>query len=115
MTDISDIISQISTAPVGLLIVLAVNVLGYLLKASAIPNAFIPPSGAILAVLGNVFMGDPGKCAPYLRHPETQLAFVGLVYWAAAWMFHAQILKRFGLDAALGFGENRSEPTHVGD
>ena len=93
---ISDLINQVSKAPVTLLLIAALVVIGYVLKSiEAIPNKFIPLILMAVGAVAMAFLGDSGTVNPDTRYPQAVLAVQGVIFAFAAWLLHAQLLKRF--------------------
>jgi 4-hydroxybenzoate polyprenyltransferase len=91
----NDLIKQITNIETGALLVIAVIAAGYLLKAMTwFPNQFIPIATFIVAVAGNMLLGEIGEVSPASRNPHVRLALVGMVFWAVGWLLHNQGLSR---------------------
>jgi predicted tellurium resistance membrane protein TerC len=90
----NDLIKQIANIETGALLVLVVIGTGYLLKAIPMfPNQLIPVATFIVAVAGNVLLGEVPADAVH-RNPHVRLALVGVIFWAVGWLLHNQGLSR---------------------
>lgn len=91
----NDLIKQITNIETGALLVIAVIAAGYLLKAMPwFPNQFIPIATFIVAVAGNMLLGEIGEVSPASRNPHVRLALVGMIFWGIGWLLHNQGLSR---------------------
>lgn len=96
MDTINDLVGQIAKAPITLLLILALVIVGYVLKSiESIPNKFIPLILMALGAVAMAFLGDTGAVNPETRYPVAVLAVQGVIFAFVAWLLHAQILKRF--------------------
>jgi hypothetical protein len=95
MDTINDLLAQIQKAPVSLLVIVALNLLGLVLKmVPRFPNGWIPLCLLILGAAAMVKVGDIGSVGPTVRFPEVVLAIIGMIYGFVAWLLHATVLKR---------------------
>lgn len=95
MEFINDLIKQIAQIDTGALLVVSVIATGYLLKAMAwFPNQLIPVATFLVAVGGNMLLGEIGEVGPASRNPHVRLALVGVIFWAVGWLLHNQGLSR---------------------
>ena len=105
MNELIQINNALGHAPAGVIAMLFAIALGYVLKtAQFFNNRFIPvvvvPVTALVYALIQVssHLLQPGP-----HHPWAYLVLnlaLGFIYGAGAWLFHAQLLKRF-LDPKL--------------
>lgn len=90
----NDLIKQITNIETGALLVISVIATGYMLKAvPKFPNQFIPIATFIVAVAGNILLGDVEVDSKH-RNPYIRLALVGVIFWAIGWLLHNQGLSR---------------------
>lgn len=95
MEMLNDLLNQVANIGTGALIVLAVVVAGYVVKAIPfVPNGLIPLVTLAVAVTANVLLGEVGSVSPSTRHPEIRLGMVGFLYWGVGWLLHNQGLSR---------------------
>lgn len=95
MEFINDLIKQITQIDTGALLVVSVIATGYLLKAITwFPNQLIPVATFIVAVGGNMLLGEISAVSPASRNPQVRLALVGVIFWGIGWLLHNQGLSR---------------------
>jgi hypothetical protein len=95
---INELAKQVIDAPFWLLLIFALNFIGYGLKQwDALPNKVIPLVLMVIGAVAMAFLGDPGAVTPFTRYPQAMLALQGVIYAFIAWAFHGVIWKRFGI------------------
>lgn len=88
-------IEQMQRAPVSLLLIGVLIVVGAALKAMEyFPNRLIPVVVIALGGLGNGYLGDPGQVSNTQRHPVAVLVLQGILLGFAAWALHHFLLRR---------------------
>lgn len=98
---INDLVGQLQNAGNEALLFAGAIIAGWIIKnVEQVPNKLIPPAVVILAAIGEVYIGDPGKVAPE-TNPTVRLALIGSIIGFAAWMSHAFVLKK--IEEKLGW------------
>lgn len=91
----ADLPNRLEHLPVGVMIMLVINVIGLALKAAQIfPNRCIPLTLIGLGALFNCGVGDPGSVSYKIPHPYVALAAYGSIISFAAWAAHKILIKR---------------------
>jgi hypothetical protein len=112
MDTLTDLLNQIQKAPVSLLVIVALNLIGLVLKlVPRFPNGWIPLCLLILGAGAMVGVGDVSSVGPGVRFPEITLAIIGIIYGFVAWLLHATLLKRLEKFVPAGLIELPSELT----
>jgi hypothetical protein len=94
LNTISSLWDRITSAPIHLLLILALNALGVLLKrVPQIPNHVIPLILIGLATVGYPLLAGPGTVNPESRHPQVVLGIFGFLLGFGAWLLHLFLLK----------------------
>ena len=95
MEILNDILNSVGNLGTGAMVVAAVIVIGYVIKAiPQIPCGLIPLFTLVAAVTANVLLGDVSVIDYKARHPEVRLGMIGLLYWGIGWLLHNQGLSR---------------------
>lgn len=92
---LTDGIKALYGAPAWMLLALVINVLGLVLKWSAIPNKRIPIICVLAGGLLFPFVGSVDGITPPPRYPMVTLAEMGMIISLGAWLLHGLLLKRF--------------------
>lgn len=111
MEEITALVKQIANAPAWLLVIIVLNVIGFVLKGiDVIPNKLIP---LILVALGGFSMwwlGGNSLVNPEVENPWRWLVVQGIIFGFAAWALHGMFLKK--LETYIpGFKEQTRPPT----
>lgn len=86
---------RITHAPMHLLLIVVLNVVGVMLKRiPQVPNRTIPLILITLATLAYPQLASPGDVSPDVRHPVVVLGMFGFLLGFGAWMLHLFILRR---------------------
>lgn len=80
---------RIVSMPGHLLLVLVLNVLGFVLKHTPVPNRFIPLVIIIVGTVVHPAIASPGTVGPDFRNPTMVLALYGFLLGALAWTLHS--------------------------
>jgi hypothetical protein len=75
------------------LLVMAVIAVHHLLRVSTFPNQWIPLVTFLVAVFGEVLLGEL-PVESRAAYPKARLVVVGIVIWLIAWLLEAQVLNR---------------------
>lgn len=104
------IINYVQSAPAAILIILALNGLGLMLKKSALPNQIIPWVVAPMGIALTIFLAP----MPVGRNPGLLLAVMGFLFGLIAWLAHSLILWRLEKFLPSGFlpeeGSDSNQP-----
>lgn len=90
LESVKGLTDYIQSAPPVLLIILALNGLGLVLKHTPLPNKFIPLAIVATGALLTIFLAP----IPQGRNPNLLLAVMGFIFGLIAWLGHAVVLKR---------------------
>ena len=86
----------VTTAPIELVGVLVIIILGYALKmAPGFPRRFIPIALLGISVGFYAFGLSPSRAPSTATNPQIFMGMMGVIVWFAAWMIHATICRRF--------------------
>lgn len=103
LTEAMDLIKQlvdyVQSAPAAILIIIALNGIGLLLKKSLLPNQLIPWVVVFVGVALTVALAP----IPSGRNPMTLLAVMGFIFGLIAWLAHNLILWRLEKFLPAGF------------
>ena len=100
---ISDMMKQFQSWPNEVLLFGFIIAVAWAIQGiPQVSNRFIPLGALLLGAIGEVWIGNPGEVDP-TSNPTVRLALIGALIGAAAWMMHAQVLKR--IQAKLGLIE----------
>lgn len=94
MSDITElltgVINYLQAAPAVVLVVVALNLLGLVLKKTPLPNVLIPWVLIAVGILLTTMLAP----LPEGRNPVLRLAVLGFLFACLAWLFHAALLRR---------------------
>lgn len=97
------IFQWITSAPIELVGVIVIIILGYALKmAPGFPTRFIPIALFGLSVGFYAFGLSPSKAPSSATNPQLFMGMIGVIVWFVAWMAHTIVLRRFIDDKFLG-------------
>lgn len=96
MNELIKLNDQLWGAPAGVLVAIFAIALGYLLKTLPFfNNRYIPLAVVIICTAGFMLCSPTKDAATAMRIYLTRNFIIGFIIGVAAWMFHAQILKRW--------------------
>lgn len=111
----NDLLKQVSGAPNGVIIFLALIAIGYLLQIVAWPpNRFIPAILCLISIVAFIRLGESGLVGE-VPHPQERLAVIGVIVWLGAWMTHKILLARLEGWIKKKVGNGEPKPPEVTD
>lgn len=105
-----DLVNQIVTMSPELLVIVAILIVGFVLKlVKSFPNEYIPAVGSLMGASLYPFVADVAKVDYQVRLPWLRQILIGLALWLVAWVLHEKVLKRFNKYLPKGFSAGDTE------